>query len=283
MNPKELTFNIGGITLAAQAWGEEHNPRILALHGWLDNAGSFEALAKLLTDRFYIVALDLPGHGLSDHTTRELYQFHEMVNEVQQVLDALFWQQCIIIGHSLGGAIACEIAAQFPKRVTRLACIDSLGILSEETLSDEQSLSRTVRAILKTQTKFPTPYQSLNEMAQRRAIMNGVTPEEIMPIVVRGTKREDDYFAWRFDDKLLNSTLFKFSEQEVYKSLAAIVCPILLLEGDTGLIANNTFVTNRKAKVKNLQEIAVTGGHHVHLSATAEIAALIRDFCNPET
>lgn len=283
MTPKELTFHTNDITLAAQAWGDENNPKILALHGWLDNAGSFEVLAKLLADKFYIVALDLPGHGLSDHTTQALYEFNEMVNEVVQVLDALAWQQCIIVGHSLGGAVACEIAAQFPGRVTRLVCIDSLGILSEETLSDEQGLSRTVRAILKTQAKFPTPYQSLDEMAQRRAIMNSVTPEEIMPIVVRGTKREDDYLAWRFDDKLLNSTLFKFSEQQVYKSLAAITCPTLLFEGDKGLIANNTFVTKRKAMVKNLQEIALTGGHHVHLSAPTEIAALVRDFCGPET
>lgn len=283
MKPKELTFHTNDMTLAAQAWGDERNPKILALHGWLDNAGSFAALAKLLADKFYIVALDLPGHGLSDHTPHELYEFNEMVKEVVQVLDALAWQQCIIVGHSLGGAIACEIAAQFPARVTRLVCIDSLGILSEETLSDDQGLSRTVRAILKTQTKFPTPYQSIDEMAQRRAIMNGVTSEEILPIVVRGTQREDDYFAWRFDDKLLNSTLFKFSEQQVYKSLAAITCPILLLEGDKGLIANNTFVVKRKAMVKDLQEVALVGGHHVHLSATAEIASLIQAFCGSET
>ena len=52
--------------LAGLAWRREGAPRVLCLHGWLDNAASFVPLAPLL-DRLDVVALDLPGHGHSEH------------------------------------------------------------------------------------------------------------------------------------------------------------------------------------------------------------------------
>ena len=52
--------------LAGLAWRRQGRPRVLALHGWLDNANSFQPMAPLL-GQLDLVALDLPGHGHSDH------------------------------------------------------------------------------------------------------------------------------------------------------------------------------------------------------------------------
>ena len=59
-----LEWHVNGLKLAGLSWGEPSGRPLLALHGWLDNAASFSQLAPLLTD-FYVVAVDLTGHGQS--------------------------------------------------------------------------------------------------------------------------------------------------------------------------------------------------------------------------
>jgi pimeloyl-ACP methyl ester carboxylesterase len=49
------------LALAAREWPGD-GPKVLALHGWLDNAASFDPLLPLLPD-VHAVAIDLPGHG----------------------------------------------------------------------------------------------------------------------------------------------------------------------------------------------------------------------------
>src|SRR3546814_5071589 len=63
----ERRITLAPLQLAAQVWGNDTSPPLLALHGWLDNAGSFPRLAPLLATEYQVIALDLPGHGHSDH------------------------------------------------------------------------------------------------------------------------------------------------------------------------------------------------------------------------
>ncbi|NIR25586.1 MAG: alpha/beta hydrolase, partial [Gammaproteobacteria bacterium] len=66
MTPREVTLQAGPLRLAARVWGEEGARPVLALHGWLDNAASFDALGELL-EGVQLVALELAGHGHSQH------------------------------------------------------------------------------------------------------------------------------------------------------------------------------------------------------------------------
>src|SRR5690606_7401143 len=63
--PKDHLLDLNGIEIAVRTWGPEDGVPVLALHGWLDNAASFERLAPLL-DGCFVVAPDLVGHGRSD-------------------------------------------------------------------------------------------------------------------------------------------------------------------------------------------------------------------------
>jgi len=73
MLARDIEIALPHLRLAACSWGDPALPPLLALHGWLDNAASFERLAPLLCEHFHIVAIDLAGHGRSQHRPAGLW------------------------------------------------------------------------------------------------------------------------------------------------------------------------------------------------------------------
>ena len=145
--PSERRFQLPGLRLAAQVWGEPGGRRVLASHGWLDNAGTFDLLAPLLPG-CEIVALDAAGHGFSDSRSADAgYNLWQDVGDLLDVLDALDWQQCTLLGHSRGAAISMLFAAAFPQRVDKLV----LGISNTRSPGDNPATtslySRSVRPV----------------------------------------------------------------------------------------------------------------------------------------
>ena len=83
-----LTMNY--FNMIAKAWGPPEGHPVFALHGWLDNAGTFDNLIPLLPQNLRIVAVDTAGHGLSDPFPPDIaYNFYVIRFECVQ--------QCIII------------------------------------------------------------------------------------------------------------------------------------------------------------------------------------------
>ena len=117
MTADELTLATPTLQLAALRWHAGAPRRVLALHGWLDNAASFAGLAPRL-DGCDTVALDLPGHGRSDHRPPGVhYHFVDFIPDVLAAADYLGWSQFALLGHSLGAGIGCFTAAVARKLV----------------------------------------------------------------------------------------------------------------------------------------------------------------------
>ena len=127
---KEISLTTARGRITALRGGDPAGPRVLALHGWLDNAASFLPLSTPLA-HCDLVALDLPGHGGSEHRQPGYdYAFVDWIHDGFDALDALGWDRASLLGHSMGGAIATLMAASLPARVERLALIEALGPVS---------------------------------------------------------------------------------------------------------------------------------------------------------
>ena len=119
-------------------------PRVLALHGWLDNAASFVPLAPYLHG-IDLVAPDLPGHGASVHQPSGTdYSFAGTMNALLDIADALGWETFAVLGHSMGAGLGSLLAAACPQRVSRLLAIEALGALAE---TPERTVERLREAI----------------------------------------------------------------------------------------------------------------------------------------
>ena len=98
-------------------------PAVLAVHGLGGTKGSFLPTVAALADRFRVIAVDLPGFGDSDKPIGASYDARFFAAAGIDLLDALELDRVHLIGNSLGGRIALEIALRHPGRVGRLALL----------------------------------------------------------------------------------------------------------------------------------------------------------------
>lgn len=106
---------------------------IVLLHGWGGSAYNFrDVLPALGTSGFHAMAPDLRGHGWSDSTNHEPGAFtaRAMAEWVRHLLDELHIGRCILVGQSIGGAIAMDAAALMPERVAALVLFAPIGFTS---------------------------------------------------------------------------------------------------------------------------------------------------------
>lgn len=98
-------------------------PRFLLLHGYLAHTGAWQHSQPALAEHGGAVAVDLPGHGYSDMSERIPASPAEMARLLPGLLDQLGVERAVLVGHSLGGAVALFAAAQAPERVEGLVLV----------------------------------------------------------------------------------------------------------------------------------------------------------------
>ena len=98
---RERTFEVNGLQIACKEWGRPGFTPIIALHGWLDNAASFDHLIPLMNN-VHVIALDMMGHGKSSHRSADsFYEPWIDVGDVISVADQMLWDEFTLLGLSL--------------------------------------------------------------------------------------------------------------------------------------------------------------------------------------
>src|SRR5690606_9647897 len=188
--------------LTALAGGRANGPPLLCLHGWLDNAASFQPLAPWLAG-FRWVALDLPGHGGSGHrASGHDYAFVDWLHDVLDALDALGWERADLLGHSMGGAIASLLAAAVPERVRRLALIEALGPLAGDPDQAGPRLREAVQARRRLRPRPPRRIPDIDTAVNARLAATKMERDAARRIVERNLQPFEGGYAWRSDPRL---------------------------------------------------------------------------------
>ncbi|HET6582699.1 MAG TPA: alpha/beta hydrolase [Nannocystaceae bacterium] len=275
----ELEITIPGLRLAARAWGRADAPPMLCLHGWLDNAASFDRLLPALGGRRF-VALDLPGHGLSDHRGPGAhYGFLDTVAEVAMAVHALGWPRFGLLGHSLGAAVASTLAGTWPDRVDALVCLEGLGPMSEHPRHAADRLAKALADQIDKGAKRPVVHASVDDaVARLGASFAKLSPVAARVLCTRGLVEVEGGFTWRTDPRLRWASRARLVEEQVLAFLGRITCPALLVRASVGLPVETPEMRARLAAVAHWRQVMVEGSHHVHLEAPELVAAPIAAF-----
>jgi pimeloyl-ACP methyl ester carboxylesterase len=103
-------------------------PTIVLLHGFAANKETWLEMAKGLTDHFHVVIPDLPGWGESSRNDNGDYGIPTQAARLEDFAKATGLQHFLLVGQSMGGAIAGVYAADHPERVAALGLMSSLGL-----------------------------------------------------------------------------------------------------------------------------------------------------------
>ncbi|MGC5014232.1 alpha/beta fold hydrolase [Streptosporangium sp. DT93] len=126
MTATRAAFTVDGRRLSYLDFGGTGRP-LLALHGHMSEAASFTGLAAALSPGWRLIALDQRGHGRSDRAAD--YSREGYVADAVALLDHLGLDRVVVLGHSLGGVNAYQLAARHPARVSALVNADAPACL----------------------------------------------------------------------------------------------------------------------------------------------------------
>jgi pimeloyl-ACP methyl ester carboxylesterase len=99
--------------------GDKTNPAAVLLHGYLESLEIWNPFIPRLSDNFFMICMDLPGHGMSGKFA-ETHRMDELSEAVKAVADALDIERFHLAGHSMGGYIALACLENYPERL--LSC-----------------------------------------------------------------------------------------------------------------------------------------------------------------
>lgn len=278
----EQRFEVHDLSIAYKQWGESKNQTIIAMHGWLDNANSFDLIAPILSKNYCLIAVDLPGHGMSSHIAPSCYyHFIDGIFYMEQFIRELELDSPWLLGHSMGACLSSLIAGVVPDTIGKMALIEGLGPLSRPNNTCRDQLSHFVTSQRRVGNKTHPGYANFEEATAARC-RHGYIDKKLAAIILeRGLYCDSsNRYHWRHDKRLVTNSPLRMTEEQILDCLKHINCPTLFIEAKQGFCYNEKIMKKRIEAVNNIELEVVEGGHHVHLETPDAIAQTLLTFFN---
>jgi len=261
---EEIRLSLPHTEVAAHLYGPEDGRPVIALHGWLDNAATFSRLAPLLNG-VRIVALDLPGHGHSDHRpVGAAYNIWDYAHDVLQTAEQFGWQQFSLLGHSMGAIVSVLLAGAMPDRIERLALIDGVIPYTGEADTAPQKLGESLQALLAVDEKRKPVYATFEQaVAARMKGVGAVSREAAERLAQRGLMPVPGGYTWRTDARLMLPSPMRLTRAHALAFAQRVTCPASLILAEQGLMTRPETLELCESLPFTLHRLP--GGHHLHL------------------
>ena len=119
---------VGALRYHIRHWGDDGAPKLFLLHGWMDVAASFQFLVDALRQSWHVIAPDWRGFGLTQWAPGG-YWFPDYYADLDALLTRYAdGERVALVGHSMGGNVACTYAGLRPERVRALVSLEGFGM-----------------------------------------------------------------------------------------------------------------------------------------------------------
>lgn len=242
-----------GALLRYRSWGTPGRPGLVLIHGAMAHANWWDFIAPRFAERFHVVAPHLSGMGDSEH--REAYSTALFSDDVVAVMEhAGLGADTVVVGHSLGGAVALTLGVRHAGRVRGIVMLDSAVFPPDEPSPFDPTKApyrpKTVCADYETAIRrfFLLPQQP----CQHPYLLQHIADHSVAPM--------HGGWSWKFDDALFK----KLHLHEPWRELEALETPMAVIHGDHSAVftpAVKDYI-GRLARQRGWPMFAIPGAHH---------------------
>lgn len=288
----EIRIELPVGTIAGKWWGPMNVRPILCLHGWADNANTFDELIPLLPQNISYLAIDFPGHGFSSKIGNGVfYSMSDFIYLIKVIKKHYNWDKVTIMGHSAGAITGIFFAGFFPEEVDMLINIDGivldvfkprnfiekkrelfdyLLVADERNHSNAEPPSHTYEKLIEMMQN--TVHKSINVKAAKILLERGCR---------KSKKNPNQYFVTR-DGRLRMYNNWIISKEMWTTLYQNIKVPICYIQSGKpfGYEEDFEFAMTVLKDKSNFFHHLVEGRHHVHLTHPERVSEIISNFIN---
>ncbi|XP_055914452.1 probable serine hydrolase [Eupeodes corollae] len=288
----EVTIPLPWGHISGKWYGPQNVRPILGLHGWLDNAGTFDTLAPLLSPHVAFLSIDLPGHGLSSRLPDGCcYNMMDNLVVIRMIMNQYNWDKVSLIGHSMSGIIAFLFAAIFPDKTEMIISIDALKPHQrsiEKTINTLASrLEESIKEDQRNRSKIEPPSYTYEELIERlfhgsiQSVQKNNCKYLLARNIQKSEKNPEKYFFSR--DRRVRFYNYAAAPQDVTVAMAKrITAPHMFIKAlSSSYFEDKQYydeVLNVLLQKSNFEYVEAEGTHHLHLNNPADIIDPINRF-----
>lgn len=236
---------------------------VVLLHGLFGSGDNLGALARALAPDYRVLSVDLRNHGRSPHSAT--MTLAELAGDVLALLDALAVDRAHVVGHSLGGKVAMQLALNAPARVERLVCAD---IAPVRYAPHHQGIFAGLQAV---------DLATLSQRGDADAVLARYVDElPVRQFLLKSLYRDDAGFHWRFD---LESLIANYEEVLAAPAGKPFAGPVLFIKGGDSDYLLPEHAVEVKALFPNFRVKVIEGtGHWLHGEKPVVFNKLVKVF-----
>ncbi|XP_055841375.1 probable serine hydrolase [Episyrphus balteatus] len=281
--------------IAGKWYGPKNTRPIVGLHGWQDNAGTYDTLAPLLPTHLGFLSIDLPGHGLSSQLPEGCtYHSIDYVNTLFTIMREFKWNKISMICHSMSAINGFIFTSLFPDKCDMYVALDNLKPVlrtkPEHTIKTitERFAGHTKQIEFALKDTKPPCYE-YEEIVERlyKGTSKSISKECCKFILQRNMKpseEEPNKYYFSRDGRLKSMMFFLFPHEVVVEMAQRIKCPHLFIKALNApkydMKADYEEVLNTLKQNPLFEHHIVSGTHHVHLNEPQKIADIVNPFIN---
>lgn len=263
------TTTVDGATINYLGWGTPGRRGLVFVHGGGAHAHWWTHIAAHFADDFRVVAVDLSGHGDSDH--RPTYSLEQWAEEVVAVThDGGIVGRPVVIGHSMGGLVSIVAAALHRDRLGGLVVCDSPVSEPDPEIAPEAP------------SAFGSGGRSYASVDEAVARFRTVPPQEhylafVIDHVARQSLRPTpEGWVWKFDRRIFARSAGGLRSVAL-PYLRQVECRFALLRSECGMVTPHIGATIQEALGRRAPVIELAGaGHHAMLDQPLQVLSALR-------
>ncbi len=265
-----------GRHVSALRWGSGP-AEIVLLHGGAQNAHTWDTVVLALGRP--VVAIDLPGHGHSHWRDDHAYTPQNLADDVAVIVADLAPDASMVVGMSLGGLTAMELAVRHPALVRRLAMIDITPGVNQQK----------AKAVLDF-VDGPQEFASFDDLLARTIEFNPTRSESSLRrgILHNAAQQLDGSWQWRYDrtghtrpkDAApdIHGVADGAAASPLWDDFGSVTAPLTIVRGSTSPVVDDDDIAEARRRQPDIDVIVVEGaGHSVQGDRPVELARILDD------